>query len=596
MTGYDPVYVDIKYYGNKYYIVKFYIIEYKRKENKEIIVGIESLKDEILNILDKEDNKYIKSKKSFLIPIDKIDEFEKSIKRLDSKYFALINYVPQFIKQITYTISKNNPININKINYDDDSIKRYMENIKNNLPSKIYNTLYKHQIDSLIYFQSRKGRILLADEQGLGKTIQILSMLALCSKLKPLLIVCPSTLINMWRDNIIKWLDIKKEDILLLNSKKHTNLKDINIISYNLISNYSEILLSKKIQFIACDESHYIKSYKSQRTQAILPIIKNSRVAILASGTPATSRPSELYTQLNALCPNYFPYFKDFGERYCDPKRTGFAISYDGASNLEELNSILSEFIMIRRTKSETNLIDKKKNRKLVYVNLNEDDTKNINELININDMNVFELLKKIASIKIKAINEYINNLLDEIEGEKILIFAHHKKILNSLEQTVKSKNIKYIKIDGSIQQNKRQEYINNFQNDKSYNIAILSIMAAGTGFTLTAANKVIFVELYWNPGSLLQAEDRVYRIGQERDVEILYLITKNTLEEAIWYLVNKKLNVISKTFDGIEQKMKTNNIEEIGIPFKKKKIEDDDDDTISIDSILNYIKKENKE
>ncbi len=70
LTGYDPVYVDIKYYGNKYYIVKFYIIEYKRKENKEIIVSIESLKDEILNILDKEDNKYIKSKKSFLIAID----------------------------------------------------------------------------------------------------------------------------------------------------------------------------------------------------------------------------------------------------------------------------------------------------------------------------------------------------------------------------------------------------------------------------------------------------------------------------------------------------------------------------------------------
>ena len=115
----------------------------------------------------------------------------------------------------------------------------------------------------------------------------------------------------------------------------------------------------------------------------------------------------------------------------------------------------------------------------------------------------------------------------------------------------LESKNIDFIRIDGKTQQKKRQSLVDRFQNQPKCKVAVLSILAAGCGLTLTAANKVIFAELYWNPGSLLQAEDRVHRIGQKYPITVEYLIGKGTLDEHVWNLIGSKLDVLGKTLNG---------------------------------------------
>ena len=147
-------------------------------------------------------------------------------------------------------------------------------------------------------------------------------------------------------------------------------------------------------------------------------------------------------------------------------------------------------------------------------------------------------------SIKKASVISYLQKLLNL--RKKILVFAHHQEMLDSIEEFYKSKNCEYIRIDGSTPSNKRHAMIEKFQNQSNVLVGILSITACSSGLTLTAGKAVVFAELYWNPGTLLQAEDRIHRIGQTDNVEIHYLVCKGTIDEMVWPHILKKLNVFS--------------------------------------------------
>lgn len=129
----------------------------------------------------------------------------------------------------------------------------------------------------------------------------------------------------------------------------------------------------------------------------------------------------------------------------------------------------------------------------------------------------VLQTYSKLANLKIDPVCEYLEEFYesDENRQEKALIFCHHKEMMDALtEFFTKTVPLKFIKIDGSTNPVKRGDYVNQYQNDKDTKIALLSITAAGVGITLTAASFVVFAELHWTPGIMLQAEDRAHRIG----------------------------------------------------------------------------------
>ena len=151
---------------------------------------------------------------------------------------------------------------------------------------------------------------------------------------------------------------------------------------------------------------------------------------------------------------------------------------------------------------------------------------------------------------KLAAVREYVSDMLEC--GAKFLVFAHHLPVLDGVEECVKQRKVKYIRIDGSTASSERQRLVALFQQRTDVRVAILSITAAGTGLTLTAAHTVVFAELHWTPGVLMQAEDRVHRIGQNSSaVNIQYLIAHGTCDDLIWDSVAHKMRVVGKALDG---------------------------------------------
>uniref|UniRef100_A0A8B9KY52 SWI/SNF-related matrix-associated actin-dependent regulator of chromatin subfamily A-like protein 1 n=1 Tax=Astyanax mexicanus TaxID=7994 RepID=A0A8B9KY52_ASTMX len=408
---------------------------------------------------------------------------------------------------------------------------------------------------------SREGRLLLADDMGLGKTVQAICIAAYYRKEWPLLIVTPSSVRFTWAEAFRRWLPSVAADRINVVVKGKDSLRSglVNIVSYDLLGKVDKQHLANPFGVLIMDESHFLKNIKTARCKAALPLLKAAKRVVLLSGTPAMSRPAELYTQILAVRPTLFPRFHDFGARYCDAKQLPWGWDYSGSSNLTELKLLLEESLMLRRLKSEVLSQLPAKQRKVVTVTTDGINARTkaalsaaAKELANgrHNKMQEKEALlvffNHTAEAKIRAIMEYISDML-ECGREKFLVFAHHKKVLDSISKELTDKGVNYIRIDGSTPSAERQQLCERFQFTHQSCVALLSITAANMGLTLHAADLVVFAELFWNPGILIQAEDRVHRIGQTSCVDIHYLVAKGTADDYLWPMIQEKMNVLEQ-------------------------------------------------
>ena len=571
---------------------------------------------QIINILKQFKAIYNPQSKSYQISFNIYPKVYKELDKLlhDSEYkdlpeFKIIDLSPipllplevstkaKELNIIKYreTFTKNNKKTTKDITLDfsKDIIKSI-----NSLPDKFLSYLYDFQKEGIKFGLQRKGRILLADEMGVGKTVQAIGIALAYKDEWPVLIICPSSLKFVWRDEIIKWIpDINDDKINIQIFKTSKDLFKCGvkfyIMSYDLTVRLEEKIIEKNFKFIIADEAHYLKSPDAKRTKCLMPIIKKSKRVILITGTPILAKPVELYPLLSMLRPDLFHNFKIFGNRYCDPKRNFFGMDWTGSSHPKELNFILKH-IMIRRLKKDvmSQLPPKKRQKieiqtdakvikQIMAINLSSEKIiEKINELNNsqINphlvnfvnnenpedeNENLLNLFNKVytlsAEAKASGVKEYIHYLIDN--KCKFLIFAHHKTMLDSIEEEVKKLKVDYIRIDGKVKQEKRQEYVQKYQKDETCLVAILSITACYTGITLTAASTVVFSELHMTPAVMIQAEDRAHRIGQEHEcVNIHYLYGKDTIDEVLFKMLNQKQNIFSNTLDNMEKNMEVKN------------------------------------
>ncbi|KAL0484975.1 hypothetical protein AKO1_003787 [Acrasis kona] len=265
----------------------------------------------------------------------------------------------------------------------------------------------------------------------------------------------------------------------------------------------------------------------------------------------------------------------DFSVRYCEGHDAGYGYNESGSSHTLEMNYMLSKGFMIRRRKDQVLKELPPKQRQRIYLTLsgkNKDliddglksmksassELRRATDLLTYSDVNFdknkqwMQMYKKTGMAKLEPIKEYLKETVLETK-EKFLIFAHHRDVMDGLEECMKKNKVEYIRIDGHTPPKKRDEFVQRFQTDKKCQCAILSILAAGTGYTMTASSMVIFAELHFTPGVLLQCEDRVHRIGQKSNsVTIKYLLGAGTLDDTqLWPLLEKKVNVVGETVDG---------------------------------------------
>jgi len=416
----------------------------------------------------------------------------------------------------------------------------------------------------------------------------------------PCIVVCPASLKLNWEREINKWLDGKTTQVI--SSKDELQNADFYVINYDIIARRLEDLKKINAKSIIFDESHRLKNYRAKSVVATRKLVKNIPTRLALSGTPILSKPKELISQLQVLGRlNDFGGFYGFAQRYCDMKKTYFGLDLSGASNLDELNKVLRATCYIRREKKEVlkelppkqqsvipmevdneleykqtkygvveNLRGFAKEEKAFHVSISKLDKEKKKEVLksHLSDKAVqqkrTQQLTQIEELKQMAAKGKMKNVLGWIDdfletGEKLVVFAYHKKVVKELADHFKCPSI-----TGDTPMDRRQEYVDMFQNDPSCKIIILNIRAGGVGLTLTAASNVAFVELDWTPAMHSQCEDRVSRIGQTKAVNIWYLLGVGTVDEEIYELIEKKREIVNAATDGEEKQQSLNILSEL--------------------------------
>ncbi|GAB0092908.1 SWI/SNF-related matrix-associated actin-dependent regulator of chromatin subfamily A-like protein 1 [Sergentomyia squamirostris] len=421
---------------------------------------------------------------------------------------------------------------------------------------KLVDSLLDFQKQGVRYAIERQGRCIIADEMGLGKTYQALAIADFYKDDWPVLVCTTASMRDSWAEKIRQLLpSVPAHKVTLLNSIQSIPPGVLFILSsYAAVEKNESKIAEAQCKVIILDESHMVKNRKTKSTSSVLNLVKTARRVILLTGTPALSRPCELFTQLQ-MCDKSFFTYKEYTKRYCAGYEGTFGWNADGQSNLEELNLLLMRKFMIRRTKDEVMSEMGEKSREVIVLDrelVNRKDSFSMlanNYSQTSNGKKKEEILlsfySETATAKAKAVCAYVRKMLKE-EKKKFIVFAYHHVMMEALAKLLQDLDEKFIKIDGRTPTDVRSSMVEMFQTQPSYRVAVLSLKACNAGITLTAAQLVIFAELYWNPSTLAQGESRSHRIGQDENVVVRYLLAEGTADDIIWSIIQKKQTILN--------------------------------------------------
>ena len=410
---------------------------------------------------------------------------------------------------------------------------------------------------------------------GFGKTIQLLAVLQSYLEenpvAKPSIVVCPSSLSLNWENEIAKFAPSIKTLVVHGNSEERKlqieNIKNYNLIitSYDLLKRDIELYQTANYDFkyIIADEAQYIKNNNTQNARAIKEIKSETRFAL--TGTPIENSLSELWSIFDFIMPGYLYNYKKFKEIYEVP-----IVKDNDNWAMNKLKMLIEPFIL-RRTKKEvlTELPDKtisilnnemQDEQLELYLAYLNNARKEVQEEIKNsgfekNQIKILALLMRLRQICChpslfisdytggsSKLNQCIEVVKDAISsGHKILLFSGYSSMLEIIEQELKQEKIKYFKLTGQTKVGDRIKLVDEFNTNEEIKVFLISLKAGGTGLNLIGADMVIHYDPWWNLSAENQATDRTYRIGQKKNVQVYKLITKDSIEERIYELQERK-------------------------------------------------------
>lgn len=413
---------------------------------------------------------------------------------------------------------------------------------------------------------------ILADDMGLGKTLQIIAVLRteLKSKNKTTsIVVCPSTLVLNWKAEVEKWCDSIKVFIVRGNAEerkeKLTDYQnyDLVITSYDLLKRDIENYEDKNFKYIIADEAQYIKNSTTQNATSLKSLKGETKFAL--TGTPIENSIAELWSIFDFIMPGYLYNYNKFKKKFEEP-----ILKYEDKEALVRLKKLISPFIL-RRVKKDvlTELPEKnitvmknemEEEQEKLYLSYLAQTKKEVAEELNGSsfEKSKFKILMLLTRLRqicchpslfienykgnSGKLKQCLNLVIDAIEsGHKILLFSSYTSMFELIEKEFKKLNIEYFKLVGDTPVSKRIEMVDEFNNNESVKVFLISLKAGGTGLNLTSADVVIHYDPWWNVSSENQATDRAYRIGQKNSVQVYKLITSNSIEEKINKMQERK-------------------------------------------------------
>lgn len=465
-----------------------------------------------------------------------------------------------------------------------DKVKQMMDDIKNfkqsqvTLNQDLLHQMRPYQVDGVRWMSVLANHRLsgiLADDMGLGKTLQIIALLSLSTIDKPVLIVSPKSLIYNWENEFRKWNPKQRTSVLdgdkaarqSIISQISVSGKTVYITSYDSLRNDLDSFKGISFSYLILDEGQNIANVYAKKTRAVKKIEADHHFVL--TGTPIQNSLMDLWSIFDFMMPGFFDSYQDFHRAY------GKLTIDDEASRLSLMKKVMP--FVLKRTKKEVLSDLPPKDEQIMTIAMNEDQrklydaflqkAKNSASAVDATKILILAALTRLRQICVdpkmfienydadsEKLTETIRLLKESIAGgHKVLIFSVFAKTLIHFQETLKKNKISSYLIYGDTDAKDRLRMADSFNTKEDVKVMLVSLRAGGTGLNLIGADIVIHLDPWWNLAAENQASDRAHRIGQTRSVTIFKLVCKNSIEEKVIELQNRKKNLSAIIQEGDE-------------------------------------------
>ncbi len=533
----------------------------------EIAIGNEKISLEEFNKLVENSNGLIKYKNKYVL-IDK-DESKKIFEQVAKANFKNLSRMELIHASMSGQLQQYD------FDYDEafaKIIQDFTKPVEVTVPETLQGELRPYQQTGLKWLWTNVSKgfgVCMADDMGLGKTIQIISLILKLKEdnqlKKPVLVICPTTLIGNWMKELQMFAP-SLDAVIYHGAERQLDINhDIILTTYAIMRIDVDEMKKHNWGMIIVDEAQNIKNPDTAQTLAVKMLKADIKVAM--TGTPVENRLTELWSIFDFINRGYLGSLKEFQKSYAIPIER-----FKETSRAGKLKMSVSPFVL-RRLKTDKHVISDLPEKMVLneYCYLSKPQAvlyeKTLNEMMEkisgftgINRRgNIFKLitaLKQICNhpyqfLKGGEMSRELSGKMDKCistvesileHGEKTLIFTQYKEMGDILCKVIADEcNTEPLFFHGSLTVPQREELIEKFQNNPDCKIMILSLKAGGTGLNLTSATNVIHYDLWWNPAVEEQATDRTYRIGQDKNVMVHRMITLGTFEEKIDEMLKSK-------------------------------------------------------